>query len=961
MSDLLRRLASPLLSPKSLQCQGEEPQQAQFNHHLNQALLHFITSNDFATTSLMLLNGMLQLSQSRHGFLAELLHETEDNRPYLRTHAVSGFSWAGNRITLSAPDRPLPVPTKLEPLLWEITQAEQAIAHAGPLSSGALEMTNLLCLPIHDGDMLVGIAGFANRPADFDQATQALLHELTKAYASILSAARARSFKHNVLDEMQKARRSVEQSSHDLSLALNEKIQAMRTPLNAVLGHAQILLLSAQASAEKHGLEAISEGGQQLARMVDELQRRINADTQESRPNTPRHTQLIGAGQTERACKVLVVEDNPANQAILHLQLSTLGIRADIAADSPSALTKWQTTDYDLIFSDKYLPGMDGLALTRTIRQQEQQSGGHIPIIAITAAQHPQDWAECMEAGMDDVLSKPIELDEMRRVLNHWLPDNQQPQAGTEIDTDRIQAAAILDTSHIARITGSSSEMQMHDLVLLFTSTAQAELVHCGRCISARDSQAVALSMHKLKSSAQSVGALRFSALAEQLERIAKLGHTESMQALYYDLQHAIDDVERALQQLTPSPTNPEPAAVPAVAEASQIQRVLVVDDDPVACQQASLILSSLDILKVETVSCSADALVALGRADGPIDFVLTDLRMPGMDGIEFLRLLAENGYQGKLAICSGVDSQLLQTAADFANAKGLHLCGTIRKPVTHDGLATLLRQVARQEWPLPSSVLPSVTPQDILEGMRLDEFLVHFQPIVNAVTMEVVGVEALARWHGENGFIPIETVIMVAERHGLINQLSEMLLTKALIGGASILRSGCRLQLAINISANWLTDVNLPEFIMASCQATGFPVENLVLELTETGVMADLATALDVLTRLRLKGFTLAIDDFGTGYASLERLQRVPFSELKIDRSFVRKAADSPQSRTILASCIEMARKLKLFTVAEGVETEADLNLVKSLGCDSIQGWYIAKPMPLNRLIQWLHNKQDK
>ena len=187
-----------------------------------------------------------------------------------------------------------------------------------------------------------------------------------------------------------------------------------------------------------------------------------------------------------------------------------------------------------------------------------------------------------------------------------------------------------------------------------------------------------------------------------------------------------------------------------------------------------------------------------------------------------------------------------------------------------HAGLCMLLNNGVNQEWPLTRQATPAVTAQEILEGMRLDEFLIHYQPIVNSTTQEINGVEALARWHGENGFIPIEMVIMVAEQNGLIGQLSEQLLTKALIGGAGMISEGFHIKLAINISANWLMDVNLPEFIMASCQATGFPVENLVLELTETGVMADVATALDVLTRLRLKGFTLAIDDFGTGYASM-------------------------------------------------------------------------------------------
>ena len=122
---------------------------------------------------------------------------------------------------------------------------------------------------------------------------------------------------------------------------------------------------------------------------------------------------------------------------------------------------------------------------------------------------------------------------------------------------------------------------------------------------------------------------------------------------------------------------------------------------------------------------------------------------------------------------------------------------------------------------------------------------------------------------------------------------------------------------------------------------------------------MSDLSTSLDVLTRLRLKGFKLSIDDFGTGYSSMDQLQRIPFSELKIDRSFVQGAAEQSKSRAILSSSLDMARKLGLTSVAEGVETQADLDLVRGLGCDLVQGWLIAKAMPIADLIDWLRRHE--
>jgi len=122
---------------------------------------------------------------------------------------------------------------------------------------------------------------------------------------------------------------------------------------------------------------------------------------------------------------------------------------------------------------------------------------------------------------------------------------------------------------------------------------------------------------------------------------------------------------------------------------------------------------------------------------------------------------------------------------------------------------------------------------------------------------------------------------------------------------------------------------------------------------------MEDLTTALDVLTRLRIKGFSLSIDDFGIGYSSLEQLGRIPFNEMKLDRSFVSKASSDSSARAILESSMDMAQKLGLSTVAEGVETEKDLEIIRTLGCERVQGYLIAKPMPLNELLDWLRAKQ--
>jgi len=261
-----------------------------------------------------------------------------------------------------------------------------------------------------------------------------------------------------------------------------------------------------------------------------------------------------------------------------------------------------------------------------------------------------------------------------------------------------------------------------------------------------------------------------------------------------------------------------------------------------------------------------------------------------------------------------------------------------------------------------PPMTGPVVSSEAIRGAMAANEFSIWFQPKVDATSLRAVGMEALARWQLPGGkFIPPDSFISVAENEGLIGELSRLLVTISLTEAAKLFTAGHPLKVAINLSGTWLNDLSLPDFILTKTTAVGLTAADVILEVTETGVMEDLTTALDVLSRLRLKGFGLSIDDFGIGYSSFEQLGRIPFTEMKLDRSFVSKGVEDAASRAILESSMDMAHKLNLATVAEGVETELDLKLVRSLGCDLVQGYLIAKPMPVKDLIVWLNDPKNK
>jgi CheY-like chemotaxis protein len=297
--------------------------------------------------------------------------------------------------------------------------------------------------------------------------------------------------------------------------------------------------------------------------------------------------------------------------------------------------------------------------------------------------------------------------------------------------------------------------------------------------------------------------------------------------------------------------------------------------------QQMAAMLATLGVDEVLTASSGADALELVKARNGSLEALVCDLAMPGMDGVELIRSFGRSGYRGGLILMSGADEKVLSTVGKLADLQGLRVLGQVQKPVTPEQMTGLLsRRRPPRSRQRPASTPAQASPQSIRDGIARDEFTVWFQPKVDAVSLEAVGVEALARWqHPEHGLLLPDSFIGVAEREGLVGELSQVLVSKALMEGAALRDAGFPLSIAVNLSGLWLDDLQLPDFILATTQAAGLRPADVILEVTETGVMKEVTTALDVLTRLRLKGFGLSIDDFGIGYSSFEQLDRIPFT----------------------------------------------------------------------------------
>jgi diguanylate cyclase (GGDEF)-like protein/PAS domain S-box-containing protein len=240
--------------------------------------------------------------------------------------------------------------------------------------------------------------------------------------------------------------------------------------------------------------------------------------------------------------------------------------------------------------------------------------------------------------------------------------------------------------------------------------------------------------------------------------------------------------------------------------------------------------------------------------------------------------------------------------------------------------------------------------------ALAAGELVVYYQPKADARSARILGVEALVRWqHPEHGLLGPGEFIPLAETTGLIRPLTSYVLQVALRQCRTWLDAGRDLSVAVNLSTRCLLDLTLPDQITQLLEDTAVAPDRLVLEITESAIMTDPTRALEILNRLHTLGVRLAIDDFGTGYSSMAYLKSLPVDELKVDRSFVKHLRDNQNDAVIVRSTVDLGHNLGLRVVAEGVEDQATWQELATLGCDTVQGYYLAKPMPAAELATWL------
>jgi EAL domain-containing protein (putative c-di-GMP-specific phosphodiesterase class I) len=382
---------------------------------------------------------------------------------------------------------------------------------------------------------------------------------------------------------------------------------------------------------------------------------------------------------------------------------------------------------------------------------------------------------------------------------------------------------------------------------------------------------------------------------------------------------------------------------------------VMVVDDD---CLQSHLLVEHCLALGRRTVRnypSAADALANLRGEHGiTADTVLIlDLHMPRIDGVEVLRELQIMKFPGRLLFVSGEGPRMLEAATRVARAMDMIVLGALQKPVTREAVRKALN--ATPSLASPAAPAPQFSGEDVRNALHRHELEVFYQPKVVVATGALSGYEALMRWrHPLLGVLGPQAFLEVLETEGLLPFATRYVMRQVLDDVPALAAIGPRVPVAVNVGIGDLERSGFCDEVISMLKLYKVSPHDLHLEVTERGVGKDGIAALLTTSRLRLQRIKLAVDDFGTGEASLLRLREFPFDYIKIDRTFVRGARTDSANRAIFDACSAMAYQLGLGVVAEGVENEEDWRFVSQRHCEQAQGYFIARPMPLQEVAAW-------
>lgn len=373
--------------------------------------------------------------------------------------------------------------------------------------------------------------------------------------------------------------------------------------------------------------------------------------------------------------------------------------------------------------------------------------------------------------------------------------------------------------------------------------------------------------------------------------------------------------------------------------------RLLVLDDNP---RVLSLLVQAGERCRYEVTPTESVSAFRASLDTAEPSLIVIDLQTQGGLGHDLLLFLQRRGCETPIIVVGGSDSESLANIRQARILEGLTIIGALAKPFPPDALIALLevrREPDLDEWAA-----------EIRAAIDEGQLGVHYLPIVEVSGGRTVGFEALARWfHPRRGLVSPNRFIPLAEAAGLMEPLTDYVLARSIDHCATWAAAGFDLSVAVNVAAASLVSGQIVGEVGRLLQDHQLPANRLIVEVAESAAMRQPELTSEILSQLQERGVRLSLDDFGTGYTSLRALSQIPFDELKIDRSFVANVLESRQSQKIVRAIAALGKSFDMTLVAEGVESVATWRWLREAGVERCQGFAIARPMPSDRVLDWL------
>ncbi|MGH9223589.1 MAG: EAL domain-containing protein [Acidimicrobiales bacterium] len=414
-------------------------------------------------------------------------------------------------------------------------------------------------------------------------------------------------------------------------------------------------------------------------------------------------------------------------------------------------------------------------------------------------------------------------------------------------------------------------------------------------------------------------------------------------------------------QEPTPPPLPPPPvAAVPAADQGEfAAYSVVVVEDHDFQRRTVVRLLHGLGVGSVTDVASGGEALRILEAGSRP-DVIVCDIDMPGMDGVEFVTRVGESNLASAVIIASGLDTNVLRAVEAIGEGQGLHVLAALAKPLTARRLGDALRQYTGvRQHRSGRGERPPVSREALVDALERGDLRAQFEPRLDLSTGSISSAEVSGCWQGPDGSsVPSSVFVPALIQEGFLLGFVERLISESGVLLDQATRAGLDVQapirVAVNVSVLPLADASLADRLAGMVRSGGQAPRRFVCEIDDLALARAPTAALRVLTRLRVKGFGLSMSHCGAGTAWTNQLELVPLSELKLDRRLVSGATGDPKRFALLESALTAAREMGLPLVADGCDTQSDLDMLLALGCTEVQGRFVADPMSAGDLVAW-------